>query len=681
MSKKLVSLFLAVLMVFSIGASLAEGSAITVTDMHDREITLTEPATRIVVMQPSDCEILCAIGCEDTIVGRGQYVDYPASILNVPVVQSGAETNIEEILALNPQVVLMNDMSQSEEQVKQLEENGVKVVVSSATDIEGVYYAIRMIGKLMGKDAEAEAVIAELQRRCHDKKDSKLSVGVVTFNINQQNLIDDLLNEACKEDNMLENWVYNSKEPLFIKNLENVQGDERDVILFSIGYGPDKDGHVSMNFGPLNRDGGWRRLNVAVSRARCEMVVFSTIEPEMIDLNRTHAEGVAALRSFLEYASGRDHFGDGYSAAGGNSDTEGVSKAICAELAKKGYETERNVGHSQYRIDIGVIDPNDPERYLLGILLDGSTYRNSKTVRDRELAQISVLASLGWRITRVWSMDWWDNSRKELTRILALLDEAVEQSHTEEEEQDVTMDDQQEQPLSQESENDLTEQVQKTELPSEEEQEIIPEDTPSDLSPNVVPYQSAELKSISLSADDFVQPACKKMVKDAVKSVIETEAPVSEARLSHRVIQSFGITRSTAKIQNHLSELIASLALPSTIQYEDRFIWKKDQNPDEYILIRRNGEGDCKRDVKEIPQQEAANAVCLVLHEQISMSRDDLVRESAKLMNFTRLSSNVSAVFEAAVQSAESKGLIATDENGTCRLSESGNEFVTKFNL
>ncbi len=536
-------------------------------------------------------------------------------------------------------------------------------------------------GKTRQNRSEAEAVIAELQRRCHDKKDSKLSVGVVTFNINQQNLIDDLLNEACKEDNMLENWVYNSKEPLFIKNLENVQGDERDVILFSIGYGPDKDGHVSMNFGPLNRDGGWRRLNVAVSRARCEMVVFSTIEPEMIDLNRTHAEGVAALRSFLEYASGRDHFGDGYSAAGGNSDTEGVSKAICAELAKKGYETERNVGHSQYRIDIGVIDPNDPERYLLGILLDGSTYRNSKTVRDRELAQISVLASLGWRITRVWSMDWWDNSRKELTRILALLDEAVEQSHTEEEEQDVTMDDQQEQPLSQESENDLTEQVQKTELPSEEEQEIIPEDTPSDLSPNVVPYQSAELKSISLSADDFVQPACKKMVKDAVKSVIETEAPVSEARLSHRVIQSFGITRSTAKIQNHLSELIASLALPSTIQYEDRFIWKKDQNPDEYILIRRNGEGDCKRDVKEIPQQEAANAVCLVLHEQISMSRDDLVRESAKLMNFTRLSSNVSAVFEAAVQSAESKGLIATDENGTCRLSESGNEFVTKFNL
>ena len=163
MARKLVSLFLAMLMVFGMAASLADETGVTVTDMHGREVTLIEPATRIVVMQPSDCEILCAIGCEDTIVGRGQYVDYPASVLEIPVVQSGAETNIEEILALNPQVVLMNDMSQSEEQVRQLEENGVKVVVSSATDLEGVYYAIRMIGKLMGKDENAEAVIADMQ--------------------------------------------------------------------------------------------------------------------------------------------------------------------------------------------------------------------------------------------------------------------------------------------------------------------------------------------------------------------------------------------------------------------------------------------------------------------------------------------------------------------------------------
>ena len=157
MSKKVVSLFLAALMLIGIDA------AITVTDMYNREITLAEPATRIVAMQPSDCEILCAIGCEEALVGIGQFCDYPASITSLPVVQSGANTNIEEILALNPQVVLMNDMSQSEEQVKQLEENGVKVVISTTSDIASVYTSIRLIGALMGRDAEAEALVADMQ--------------------------------------------------------------------------------------------------------------------------------------------------------------------------------------------------------------------------------------------------------------------------------------------------------------------------------------------------------------------------------------------------------------------------------------------------------------------------------------------------------------------------------------
>jgi len=181
MSGKIVSLFLVLLMVFSVTVSSAEAASVTVTDMHGRKITLTEPASRIVVMQPSDCEILCAIGCEDMIVGRGQYVDYPESVLDVPVVQSGAETNVEEILALNPQVVLMNDMNQSEDQVRQLEENGVSVVVSSATDIEGVYYAVRMIGKLMGREENAEAVVTDMQSTFNEIKEKSKAEGKTVY--------------------------------------------------------------------------------------------------------------------------------------------------------------------------------------------------------------------------------------------------------------------------------------------------------------------------------------------------------------------------------------------------------------------------------------------------------------------------------------------------------------------
>lgn len=163
MSKKLVALLLAVLTAAFATAALAGDAAVAITDMHGREITLSQPAARVVALTPSDCEILCALGAEDALVGRGAYCDYPESILDLPVVQSGADTNVEEILALNPQVVLMSDMSQTEEQVQALEAAGVKVAVSDANDIAGVYTAIRMIGALMARDAEAEALIGSMQ--------------------------------------------------------------------------------------------------------------------------------------------------------------------------------------------------------------------------------------------------------------------------------------------------------------------------------------------------------------------------------------------------------------------------------------------------------------------------------------------------------------------------------------
>ena len=164
MSKKLVSLFLVVLMMLSMATvSLAEATSITVVDMYDREIVLTEPVTRIVALSPSDCEILCALGCEDLLVGRGKYCDYPETITELPALATGKNLNVEEILALEPQVVVVSDMNQTDEQFKLLEENGVKVIVSKNTDIEGVYTAIRMLATLTGKQDEGENIIAYMQ--------------------------------------------------------------------------------------------------------------------------------------------------------------------------------------------------------------------------------------------------------------------------------------------------------------------------------------------------------------------------------------------------------------------------------------------------------------------------------------------------------------------------------------
>ena len=164
MSKKILALLLAALLTLAACCAMAESASVTITDMYGREVSLDAPATRIVALTAADCEILCALGCEDALVGRGEYCDYPESILDVPVVQSGAETNIEEILALAPQVVLMGDMAQSLEQVEQLEQNGVRVVISDANDIAGTYTAIRMTGALMGRDEAAEAIIADMQQ-------------------------------------------------------------------------------------------------------------------------------------------------------------------------------------------------------------------------------------------------------------------------------------------------------------------------------------------------------------------------------------------------------------------------------------------------------------------------------------------------------------------------------------
>ena len=163
MTKKLVSLFLALVMALSLTAAFAESTAVTVTDMAGREIALDAPATKVVALTASDCEILAALGAEDTLVGRGEYCDYPESILEVPAVQSGADTNLEQIIALEPQVVIMAKMAQTEEQVAALEEAGIRVVVSDAQDIEGVYTAIRLIGALVGRNDEAEAMVTDMQ--------------------------------------------------------------------------------------------------------------------------------------------------------------------------------------------------------------------------------------------------------------------------------------------------------------------------------------------------------------------------------------------------------------------------------------------------------------------------------------------------------------------------------------
>ncbi|MBQ7984238.1 MAG: DUF4011 domain-containing protein, partial [Bacteroidales bacterium] len=281
-------------------------------------------------------------------------------------------------------------------------------------------------GKSRSNKTEAQAVVEEIVRRLSDKTLSQQSIGVVSFSKAQQDVIEDMLTERLAKDKTLEDRAFNSQEPVFIKNLENVQGDERDVILFSVGYGPDAEGKLSMNFGPLNNTGGERRLNVAVSRARYEMVVFSSVSAEQIDLNRSDAKGVQGLKYFLEYAQNGSHFSLENNKKEDKCDA--IACMIAQELNAKGYNTVLNVGRSDFKIDIGVLNKTDSNKYITGILLDGSNYKKSKTVRDREIVQPSVLQSLSWNVMRVWTLDWYENKEKVIQNILLQLQQAENQA-------------------------------------------------------------------------------------------------------------------------------------------------------------------------------------------------------------------------------------------------------------
>jgi len=286
----------------------------------------------------------------------------------------------------------------------------------SLVKLDGVYDK----GGKRSNRAEAEAVVKEIIRRLSDAELSQRSIGVVAFSVAQQNLIEDVFMEALVGKPELEARAFQCEEPIFIKNLENVQGDERDIILFSIGYGPDKDGNVSMNFGPLNNRGGERRLNVAVSRARYEMIVYSTLRAEQIDLRRSKAAGVEGLQKFLKYAEGGDSPLTPLMQR--EEVKEGLSADIASALNDLGYETAINVGRSKFKVDVAVVDPQDANRYLIAILIDNHARLATKIARDRELTQPSVLQGLGWKVLRVWSIDWLQNRQRVLDTIVAAIE-------------------------------------------------------------------------------------------------------------------------------------------------------------------------------------------------------------------------------------------------------------------
>ncbi len=311
----------------------------------------------------------------------------------------------ESLIAFSNQNFYDNDLVLFPSPARQSEEFGVKHRV-----VNGLF-----VGRTNVQEAEAiaDAVASHFQHFPGD------SIGVVAMNSNQRQLIDATIEAKAKNDVLLREALelnLASEEPLFVKNLENVQGDERDVILISMTYGPATEGaRVYQRFGPVNSETGWRRLNVLLTRSRKRMQVFTSMASSDIVAGESSKRGVVALRDLLAYLETGIVHNTRQSGRQPDSDFE---IAVIDRLERLGYTCVPQIGVAGFFIDIAVVDPSNEGHYLMGIECDGAAYHSARTVRDRDRLREAVLERLGWRIRRIWSTDWFRNPDAEIQRVV-----------------------------------------------------------------------------------------------------------------------------------------------------------------------------------------------------------------------------------------------------------------------
>ena len=263
--------------------------------------------------------------------------------------------------------------------------------------------------------------------RAHLTEQPEVSLGVATMNSQQRDLILAEIERLQKTDGRFDEALRQQEgqdEPFFVKNLENVQGDEREVIFISTTYGRDPEvQRVYQRFGPIARDKGWRRLNVLFTRARRRIELFTSLKPNDIVLGENPSRGVAAFRNYLAFAETGQIVEIGLDS--GRSPDSDFEVDVATLLITHGYRVEAQVGVAGFFIDIGVKDPQDTGTYILGIECDGATYHSAKSVRDRDRLRQEILEAKGWKIHRIWSTDWFKNRESEIQRLLSVVASAA----------------------------------------------------------------------------------------------------------------------------------------------------------------------------------------------------------------------------------------------------------------
>lgn len=489
-------------------------------------------------------------------------------------------------------------------------------------------------GKTRTNPEEARAVAQEVLE--HARAYPDLSLGVVAFSHAQRDAIALQLERLRRMDPSCEPFFSeNEREPFFIKNLENVQGDERDVIFISIGYGKTAQGYMTMSFGPLNRDGGERRLNVLISRARLAMDVFSNFKAKDIDLNRSNAQGVVALRNFLAYAE-TGILEQSYST--GKEPDSPFEEAVIKALVNHGIEIEPQVGTAGFFIDIGVKNSENPGRYILGIECDGATYHSSHSARDRDRLRQEILEGLGWRLHRIWSTAWYRNPDQELNRVLDAIHQAKEYFRNAEA---MAMP---EEP----NDREKTGEIERDKVSRQEEGKDR----------KAVPYVKANI-NINSGGKDLHELSAQSLLM-YIKQVVDKESPVHKMEVMRRLTEGAGLKRNGSRIQKAIHNAVRYGVKQQDVMTRQDFIWSPDMTTPP-VRDRSHFENTSKK-LAWVSPEEIAQAILVEVESSFSMKAPEAISAAARLLGFQRVTSQAQKVFEKQISVLKEKGHLSENE-------------------
>lgn len=476
---------------------------------------------------------------------------------------------------------------------------------------------------------EAKIVAKAVMDHAFSRPDRTL--GVASFSQAQMQAILDQLEILRRQDPSCEEFFSaHPEEPFFVKNLENVQGDERDVIFISVGYGRTKDGFISMNFGPLNKDGGERRLNVLITRARYRCEIFSNLTAEDIDLHRTQAQGVRAFKQFLKYA---DHGIKDLASASGEEADSVFEEEVAMEIKKQGYQVEHQVGSGGFFIDLAIVDPNQPGRYILGIECDGATYHSARWARDRDRLRQQVLEGLGWTIHRIWSTDWFNDPKRELKRVL----ESTERLRK-----------------SAPPEDNPTEGLGRFAVPRESQDQA---ETLEAADRHYAAYMLSRI-SIDLRGGGLHELPTDR-IADWVIEVVEVESPIHLSEVASRITTAAGLKRTGSRIQEAVARGAKAAARRDAISFtSDQFLWK--QAHTQLEPRDRSDLPNSSRKIELIAPAEIEAAILKEVSVSHGMPAEEIAPTVCRMLGFGRASQRMSSHVTRIVEGLLSSGILAS---------------------